>query len=250
MRRIKNRQIDNEFYQPTQIDLGTAEKKDTQPTETPKPLAKGFDGLPKFNELQEAQKRNLKDNMSDQVIYQSDALQNSNLQIINFKMAGFESGTQDYVYVDFNGSTAFGTYLSDYVLFENYMNINYITVVSHTNPPVHIQPESYVSFYLMQDSLTTPNGSAGMKIPRQIQAKRKSDTVSITLDGVDQGAQSIAVPFSTQIFYNQADSIRGVRCKGLALNEIVMSLSEDVDTSGIVLEVCVYVDKSTASQQL
>ena len=36
MRKITNYNIDDEFYQPTQIDLGTAEKEDTQPIETPK----------------------------------------------------------------------------------------------------------------------------------------------------------------------------------------------------------------------
>ena len=246
---MRKKIFDDKFYMPTQLDVGTAEKEDTEPTETPYPLAKGSDGLPKFNQLQDAQKESLKDSMEGQVVYQSEALQNSNLQIINFSLSAFATGTTSYVYVDLNGATAFGTYLNDYVLFENYININYITCVMK-NANITINPESYVSFYLMQNSLTTPNGSAGMKIPRQIQAKKKEDATTITLNGTEQGAQSIAVPLTTQIFYNQADTMRGIRCKGLALSNIVLDLASSEDVSGIIIEVAVYVDKSTESSQL
>ena len=40
--------LDDKFYMPKQYELGTAEKDVTEPTETPYPLAKGPDGLPKF----------------------------------------------------------------------------------------------------------------------------------------------------------------------------------------------------------
>ena len=56
---MRKKIFDDKFNMPTQLDVGTAEKDVTEPTETPYPLAKGSDGLPKFNTLQDNQKKNL-----------------------------------------------------------------------------------------------------------------------------------------------------------------------------------------------
>ncbi len=88
---MRKKLIDDKFYMPSQIDIGSAEKDVTEPTETPYPLAKGSDGLPKFNQLQDAQKRNMPKAMRSQVAFQQKKLQYSNYQIINFGITPTDS---------------------------------------------------------------------------------------------------------------------------------------------------------------
>ena len=54
---MRKRNSDNKFFMPSQIEVGTPEKKATDALETPQPLAKGSDGLPRFNQLNQGQKK-------------------------------------------------------------------------------------------------------------------------------------------------------------------------------------------------
>ena len=251
-----NFNVDNEFYQPTQIDLGTAEKDVTEPTETPKPLAKGFDGLPKFNELQEAQKKNMPKAMRSQVAYQQKKLQYSNYQMVNFRVVPTSTGTtQAYYSAEWNEATAVGTAMTDGVLFGSstknsdkakYYNIVYANARLYTagNYNVYLQPSSYMEFYLMQK---VPGGVFGGKIPRQIEAvKDETNIDSITVSGVQFGVQSFGVDIEGEnAYYTQTPDLKGMRSIGVALKRIMMNFSGDIDIDNIQLDIEIGYDLKT-----
>jgi len=257
MRKITNYNIDDEFYQPTQIDLGTAEKEDTQPIETPRPLAKGFDGLPKFNELQEAQKKNMPKAMRSQVAFQQKKLQYSNYQIINSNVSLTDSATsQSYYYANYNQAIAVGTQLDAGLMFGTstadvskakyynivYINIRYADAKDTASPFLH--SPSFVEFYPMQK---IPTGDFGGKIPKQIEADANSTGIlAWNSEGVEYGVQSFGVDvYNENAYYTQSKDLKGIRCIGIALKRVQLNFSGATTISDIRLNIEIGYDLRT-----
>lgn len=254
---MRRKILDDKFYMPKQYALGTAEKDVTEPTETPSPLSKGFDGFPKFNELQDAQKKNMPKAMRTQVAFQQKKLQWANYQIINFLIKPSDSGTtQTYYFNNYNQAVAVGSPLEAGVMFGTntadvtrakyynivYANVRFVEDVTATTD--FLVSPSYVEFYLMQK---IPTGDFGGKIPKQIEAVANSvNTSSITVTGAEYGVQSFGVDIRTEnSYYTQSPDLKGIRCCGLALKRISINTTSSIALSTIALAVEVGYDLKT-----
>ena len=251
---MRKKIFDDKFNMPTQLDVGTAEKDVTEPTETPYPLAKGSDGLPKFNELQDNQKKRLPKALRAQVAFQQGALQYNNLQIVNFKISAFATGSAAFVSVDYNQATAVGSSLNETVMFSGisggdnndalYYNIVYVNLRApiYESPGTNalVQP-SYVEFYPMQK--IGGGSSAGGKIPTQISNTAYDSATTITSSGSEFGVQSFGADvFNEQTLYNQSKDLKGIRCIGVALKSINLNFQAATVTDGIEVDVEIGLD--------
>ena len=250
---------DNKYFIPKRYDFGTPQRDITDALETPRPLAKGYDGLPSFNELQEAQKRNIPKAMRSQVAFQQKKLQWSNYQIINFEITPTASASSATAFAaDYNQATAVGTALTDGVIFgttlkgtedvnnAKYYNIVYANVrlgVNAGSTPALSNP-CYVEFYPMQ-KLTS--GDMGGKIPRQIEAVSDiTDVESIVTTGAEFGVQSFGVDvFNENAYYTQTPDLKGIRCCGIALKKINLKFAASIDLANITLDVEIGYDLKT-----
>jgi len=249
---------DNKFFMPKQYELGTPEKEATDAIETPTPLSKGYDGLPKFNELNQAQKRNMPKAMRSQVAYQQKKLQYSNYQIVNFRIKPDASAsTQDYFYQTYNVATAVGTALTDGVLFGSatkdsdkakYYNIVYASArwsfINTTSTNFLLTP-SLIEFYLLQK---VGGGVFGGKIPRQIEAvKDETNLSSLTVNGTEYGNQQFGIDvLNPGVYYTPTNSMVGMRCCGVALKEINLNFQNAIALSDVGLDIELGIDLKTA----
>jgi hypothetical protein len=248
---------EDKFFMPKQYDLGTPEKDVTDAIETPIPLSKGFDGLPKFNELQEAQKKNVPKAMRSQVAFQQKKLQYSNYQVVNFQIAPSSSGSSvSYFVSNYNQSVAVGTAMTDGVLFGSntknsdeakYYNVVYANArwgadFSSTNE--FLLNPCFVEFYLMQK---VPGGVFGGKIPRQIEAvKDKTNLSSLTVTGVQYGVQSFGIDvYNENAYYTQSPDLKGMRACGIALKNIKLNFATAIVESTIRLDIEIGIDLKT-----
>jgi len=253
---MKKKKIDNKYFIPSQIDVGTPQQRDTNAIETPIPLAKGSDGLPRFNQLQEAQKKNMPKAMRSQVAFQQKKLQWSNYQVVNFRIIPTSTSvTQSYYSAEWNEATAVGTALTDGVMFgtgiKNSDNAKYYNIV-YSNARLYtagdytkyMQASSYIEFYPMQK---VPAGVFGGKIPRQAEAVKDESTVdSITVSGTQFGVQSFGIDiYGENAYYTQTKDLKGIRCIGVALKRIMINFSGDIDTDNIQIDVEIGYDLNT-----
>jgi len=248
---------EDKFFMPKQYDLGTPEEDVTDAIETPIPLSKGFDGMPKFNELNEAQKKNMPKAMRSQVAYQQKRLQYSNYQIVNSLLRPTDSVTsQQYYYNTYNSGVAVGTAMTDGILFGSnvkdsdrakYYNIVYANVrfakITATAVSL-IQSPSYIEFYLMQK---VPGGVFGGKIPRQIEAvDDQTNVTSFSSTGTDNGVQSFGIDiYNENAYYTQSPDLKGMRACGVSLKEIFMNFGEAVTWGDIYLHLEIGIDLKT-----
>ena len=250
---MRKKIFDDKFNMPTQLDVGTAEKDVTEPTETPYPLAKGSDGLPKFNTLQDNQKKNLPQTLRTQVAFQQESLQYNNYQILNFEVSAFSSGTLAYVYSVFNQATAVGSSLVDTVMFSGisggdnndalYYNIVYCNarIVYGSSAVSVVEAPSYITFYPMQK--IAGGSSAGGKISTQISNTSYGSGTTLISSGSEYGVQSFGTDvYQESPYYTQSPDLKGIRCIGLALKEIHLSFGGSLDTSALQLEVELGID--------
>lgn len=240
---------------PKQYDLGTAEK-DVSEIETPIPLAKGSDGLPKFNTLQENQKKKLPKAMRSQVAFQQESLQYNNYQILNFKIKEFSTGTASSVNIDYNANTAVGNSLDETVMFSGiasgdnndalyynivYANARLVAPFSTGAGVENLIPPSFVSFYPLQK--IGGGSSAGGKIPVQISNTSYDSTTTITSSGTAYGVQSFGIDvYGENAYYTQTPDLKGIRCIGLALKQILLVSKVSADTATLEIEVEVGLD--------
>jgi hypothetical protein len=246
---MRKKILDDKYYMPSQIDIGSAEKDVTEPTETPIPLAKGFDGLPRFNELQDAQKKNMPKAMRSQVAFQQKKLQYSNYQIINFIIIPTDSVvSQAYYFNDYNQGTAVGNAMDSGIMFgtstaditrAKYYNLVYMNVrFANDNQAAtdFILSPSYVEFYPMQKLDT---GDFGGKIPKQIESvTNQVNTAGLYDYGAEFGVQSFGVDvYGENAYYTQSPDLKGIRCCGVALKRISLSMQTAISLDGIRLMV-------------
>jgi len=251
---------EDKFFMPTQLDVGTPQKDVTDALETPIPLAKGYDGMPKFNELNESQKKNMPKAMRSQVAFQQKKLQYSNYQIINFKIQPSDSAvSQDYYFNSYDIATTINTVLGDGVLFGTstadvtkakyynivYLNARYIDAVSGAHL---LENPSFVEFWAMQ-KLTT--GDFGGKIPRQIEAIDKMTNSIVIESGGVEFAQAFGVDvYNENAYYTQSPDLKGIRTCGLALKRINLNFGVARTLSGIRLDVEIAIDLKTEGNNL
>jgi hypothetical protein len=248
---------DNKFFMPKQLDVGTPQKDVTDAIETPIPLAKGYDGMPKFNELNEAQKKNMPKAMRSQVAFQQKKLQWSNYQIINAELHLTDSvASQTYYFNDYNQAVAVGTALDGGVMFgtseadvslAKYYNIVYANVRFASDNQAttdFILSPSYVEWYPMQK---LPSADFGGKIPRQMQAYENGTGLQrFQVDGVEFGVQSFGVDvYGENAYYTQSPNLMGIRCCGIALKRVSLSFQSAIDISTIRLNVEIGYDLKT-----
>lgn len=253
---MRHKFTNNKYFMPKQYELGTPEKDVTDALETPIPLAKGYDGTPKFNELTEAQKKNMPKAMRSQVAYQQKRLQYSNYQIVNFQIAPSDSAsTADYYDNTYNQAVAVGTAMTDGVLFGSntknsdeakyynivYLNARYANAISGAHL---LENPSFIEFYAMQK---VGGGVFGGKIPRQIEAvKDETNLGSLTVTGVEYGVQSFGVDiYNENAYYTQSPDLKGIRCLGLALKRINLNFGLTRTLSTIRLDIEIGIDLKT-----
>jgi len=249
---------EDKFFMPTQLDVGTPQEDITDAIETPRPLSKGFDGMPKFNELKETQKKNMPKAMRSQVAFQQKRLQYSNYQIINFRIIPTDSvSSQSYFIQEYNQAVAVGTAMTDGVLFGSntkdsdeakYYNIVYINARFNTPFMVagnnFILSPSFVEFYLMQK---VGGGVFGGKIPRQVEAvKDETNLSSLTVTGTEYGVQSFGVDiYNENTYYTQSPDLKGMRCVGISLKEIFLNFDTAIAINNIKIDIEIGIDLKT-----
>lgn len=253
---MRKKILDDKYYMPSQIDIGSAEKDVTESLETPRPLAKGFDGMPKFNELQEAQKKNLPKALRTQVAFQQKKLQYSNYQIINALLRPTDSAASlAYYYSTYNSGTAVGTALDDGILFgtntaditrAKYYNIVYCNVRFReaTGAAQSVNAPSFIEFYPMQKIET---GDFGGKIARQVEAvDNQTNVTAFSSTGADNGVQSFGVDiYNENAYYTQSPDLKGIRCCGVALKTIYMNFGSALTWGDIYLHLEFGIDLRT-----
>ena len=210
-----------------------------------------------FVEQQRNQFDLIKQNETQQAKFQTKKLQNSNYQIINFEIAPTDSAvSQEYYFADFNLLTAVGTAMDAGVLFgtntadvtkAKYYNLVYMNVRfaqdNQASTDFIVSP-SYVEFYPMQK---LPEGDFGGKIPRQIECLANSTGVSaISKSGTQYGVQSFGVDvYGENAYYTQSPDLKGIRCCGVALKRISLSMSTAIAIGNIRLSVELGFDLNT-----
>lgn len=254
---MKKKKLIDPYIIPSQIDVGTPEQRNYDAIETPVPLAKGSDGMPRFNELEDAQKKNMPKAMRSQVAFQQKKLQWSHYQILNFQIKPSDDGTttQAYYNVDYNQAVAVGTAMTDGVMFGSgiknsdsakYYNIVYANVRfgQPINSDFFINPPSYVEFYPMQK---VPGGVFGGKIPRQIEAVRdKTNLDTLSIGGTEFGVQSFGIDvYNENAYYTQSPDLKGIRCIGIALKCIQLNFDAAIALDDIKLDIEIGYDLNT-----
>ncbi len=254
---MRKKIFDDKFNMPTQLDVGTAEKDVTEPTETPHPLAKGSDGLPKFNELQDSQKKRLPKAMRSQVAFQQQALQHNNLQVFNFSIADLSVIiSDDQFFGEYNTAVTTGN-VTDCIMFGVNSTANkgvYYNIVDIKTNLIYsgnasMQMDSFVEFYTLQN-ITSSTTSLGKKIPRQdLIDGTSSGTVTFTTTGAKQGYQYFTCSL-TDDSINIPQGSDGLRCSGIALKTISLDFTASKNISDMSLNFQVYVDFKTVGQSL
>ena len=185
----------------------------------------------------------------------------SNLQIFNFELSAFSTGTQAFVLENYNTTNTFPANatrtimfgvdgINNKALYYNIVGINCKLGGSFFQGGVGTgtQNPSFVSFYLLQN-IETSTTSLGTKIPQPAPLSGKGGgSLDITSTGNDFGNQSISIDLNAeQGFYAQNNQTKGLRASGLAMRQIYLNFGGAIDTSLITIDVEVLVDTSSVS---
>lgn len=182
----------------------------------------------------------------------------SNLQVFNFQMTGFDSGSGSYVRKIYNNLNNFPANVTQCVMFgvdglnnkALYYNVLDIKVnvdsFSGTDRTINTTPDSSVSFFALQN-IETSTTSLGTKIPQPAPLFGSGGgALNFVTDGPIYGSQHIMANVG-QDSVNIPSNGKGVRCSGLALSKIFLGFSGTEDLASLQLDVYVYVDTSSVS---
>ena len=107
--RQKNGQVKQVLVEPTDIPPAPPQSREDLNLKFPDPLdAKGLDVEPTFVEQQERQFDLIKQNETQQAKFQTQKLQQNNLQILNFELSAFATGSASFINESFNAATTVG----------------------------------------------------------------------------------------------------------------------------------------------
>jgi hypothetical protein len=180
----------------------------------------------------------------------------SNLQIFNFEVDSFASGTGTYVNQSYNTSSSFPANATDCVMFGSTgingkaLYYNVLDVKAQLNNSstgeVQLEADSIISFYILQN-INGSTTSLGTKIPQPSALHgTSSGTVIFKTSGHVFGHQSIAIDFISDSVIIPANT-KGLRCSGLALRQIYLSFASSETLADLRIDVEVLVDVSSVS---
>ena len=236
-----------------------------KPKQFPNPLeAKGLDTIPDSPPLdfvRDLQKQKQLDPLTgkkytlDQTRIQSQGLNRNNFITMGFFCTPVSSGTQDFIANGWNTSAGSVTDLKDYITFGDYYNILGIEVSLLDWSAYHsVDVNGEAEFYIMQLGAQDPTSAVPQlfaKVPTGIQNLTDNTSTTFTNSGPVYGYQRIRASLAGNTFYNFAQNpINAPRSYGLALSGLWASLDTSINTFGAVLSCIVYLDKSTAGQNL
>lgn len=178
----------------------------------------------------------------------------SNLQVFNFTIGTFATGTADFVFKEYNTGSTFPANTVDTIMFgvdslNNkglYYNIKDVRINLLRGDRVELLPDSFVEFYLVQNNETSTS-SLGTKIPQPAPLfGSSSGTVTFTTAGNEQGNQYISTAIGEDAT-TVTNNSKGIRASGLALKIIQLNFSTGEALDDLLLDVQVYVDTSSVS---
>tara|TARA_R100001129_G_C5249363_1_gene227861 strand:+ start:147 stop:854 length:708 start_codon:yes stop_codon:yes gene_type:complete len=182
----------------------------------------------------------------------------SNLQIFNFNLDNFSTGSSVGVFEDYNTSSTFPANATQTIMFgvdglsnkALYYNILDVRVNINRNTTssgigINTLQDSYLEFYLLQNSSGT--SSLGTKIPQPAPLSGNGGgIVDITTTGNEQGVQYISASVG-QDTQSITTNSKGLRASGLALKKIYLNFSDAENTATLSLNCMVYVDVTSVS---
>jgi len=238
---------------------------DNKPTDFLNPLgedrneAKGeIRGEASFVEQTRQQFEKIKQNETQQARFQSKGINRNNLQVVNFELSAFSTGSAAFVYENFNDTVAVGSPLDEGVVFSSptstsnenalFYNIVYMNLrLNNSQRSDFLFQPSYIEFYTMQKINNT--SVLGGKIQRQISMQRVQSNTVITDTGNEHGVQSFGLDvYNQQTLYNQSEALKGIRTIGLALKTINLNLDSSIDTANLIINVEIGLDLSSSGQ--
>jgi len=174
------------------------------------------------------------------------------LQIFNFIINDFSSGSGTIVRSDFNDDATVS--INDCVMFSDgksgdglYYNILDVKVnLTGGFDDYNLNRDSVVEFYLLQNG-TQPTGK---KIPRQqslFSSVTAAGGLTITTDGYIAGNQSFTCNVAGDTQAITTNSL-GLRASGIALKTIYLNFDQAITRQDLVLSVMVFVDNSSVSR--
>ena len=179
----------------------------------------------------------------------------ANLQIFNFSITDFATGTSSAVRKEYNTTSTFPANATQTIMFGVSGSSNkalYYNIVGvkadiflATNPSTAIFiNDSYIEFYTLQNSSGT--SSLGTKIPQPAPLSGNGGgVVTFTTSGNESGAQSFGVDFVGTTINNFNN--KGLRASGLALKTIFIKADGSITLSDLEIRVQVFVDITSVS---
>lgn len=179
----------------------------------------------------------------------------SNLQLFNFRMEAFASGSDNIISEEYNTTNEFPANCTETIMFgvdglnnkALYYNIKSVNcnVFSSGTGVVNVLDDSYVEFYTLQN-IETSTTSLGTKIPQPSPLYGNGGTaVVFTTTGAKFGHQSISASFDTNTV--SVPESEGIRASGLALKTIRINFTQVESLANIKIFVNVFVDTSSVS---
>ena len=186
----------------------------------------------------------------DQKRIQAQGLQQGNFITVPFKLSSFATGTNNYIQQAYNTAVGVGDQLTDFIQFNDYYNVLGLKI-NFENTAIN---DAMFEFYLMQrvgaDSAdATLDGL--QKIPVQVQ--RTLDNTNVTFNVTDDefNFEKIQVYYTGDGLFNFGVIPNlSPRTYGLALSRIHTNFPTSFDTSSARINGVIYLDKSTAGQNL
>ena len=182
----------------------------------------------------------------------------SNLQVVNFQVETFATGTVSGFISHYNTTSSFPANVTDCIMFGvsglggkglyyNVKDIKANIVSTSANPTIRLQEDSYMEFYPLQN-IPGSTTSLGTKIPRPTNIYGvSSGTVTWNTTGDIQASQYIGIEFTNNNSVAFPQSSKGIRCSGLALKTIYMSFTDSEVLSDLQINFQIYVNTNSVS---
>ena len=181
----------------------------------------------------------------------------SNLQIFNFSISDFNSGTTNFVFNNYNTTNSFPANATQVVMFgvpglnskAQYYNIIDVKAQVFTSVARNykLEDDSFIEFYLLQN-IETSTTSLGTKIPQPAPIFGSGGgSVTFTTTGDIQGHQYFGVSLGDDSI-NIPSDLKGLRASGLALKTINLQFTDNEVTDDLVINLQVMVDTTSVSQ--
>lgn len=180
----------------------------------------------------------------------------SNLQVFNFRISDFDTGSDSVSFKEFNTTSTFPANatqtimfgvdgLNNKALYYNVLDIK-ATVNDGGSANFQLQNESYIEFYTLQNNVNSTS-SLGTKIPQPAPLSGNGGgAVTFTTDGNEFGVQSVQINIGDDAV-NVPSNLKGIRCSGLALKTILLMFNASENKADFKIDVAVYVDVSSVS---